>query len=228
VVDKMQFGKTQNLLVAKLAESPLKTATFSLGWFWTPEGLYGCVPGVIRTRVGYTGGTKANPTYYSLGDHTETVQIDFDPSVVSYSELLDIFWKQGGLSCKSSSSNYRQYMSAVFYHDEEQKEEATKSRDNRQTTIKATITTPILQAEDFYIAEDYHQKYLLQQQANLTKSFVKSPFQPFVDSTPATRMNGFLSGHGTLSNLMKEVDSYGLPTPIRDDLIRIVKDRSRI
>jgi len=183
---------------------------------------------VLRTRVGYTGGTKANPTYYSLGDHTETVQLDFDPSVVSYSELLDLFWANGGKSySNNSSSSNRQYMKGIFYHDEEQKDLATKSRE-RQFSSQLTVTTPILKAQDFYIAEDYHQKYMLQQQTSLTKSLKKSPFQSFVDSTPASRVNGFLSGHGTLSNLMKEIDSFDLPTPIRDDLIRIVKERSKI
>jgi len=71
---------------------PTVKATFALGCFWGPDGLFGATPGVIRTRVGFTGGSKAAPTYKSLGDHTEAIEIDFDPKEITYDKLLDMFW----------------------------------------------------------------------------------------------------------------------------------------
>jgi len=118
-------------------------------------------------------------------------------------------------------------MSAVFVHDDAQKKEATLSKEARQKTGGRKLETPILQINDFYVAEDYHQKYLLQQQLALTKYFPKSPFQDFVDSTPASRVNGYLSGYGKLDNLMSEIDSFGLPQSARDDLIRMVRSRAK-
>src|SRR5262249_18399740 len=76
------------------------------------------LPGVVRTRVGYTGGTSKDPTYYSLGDHTETLQIDFDPTVITYEQLLEVFWHTHNPCAQPWS---RRYMSTVFYHGESQK-----------------------------------------------------------------------------------------------------------
>src|SRR4051812_14157562 len=68
------------------------TATFAMGCFWSPDARFGSTPGVVRTRVGYTGGELPDPTYAKLGDHTETIQLDYDPARISYEELLQIFW----------------------------------------------------------------------------------------------------------------------------------------
>ena len=70
----------------------IETATFALGWFWGPDSRFGSIDGVIRTRVGYAGGISNNPTYHNLGSHSETIQIDYDPTQISYNELLDVFW----------------------------------------------------------------------------------------------------------------------------------------
>ncbi|MFB4163581.1 peptide-methionine (S)-S-oxide reductase [Alteribacillus sp. JSM 102045] len=84
--------------------------------------------GVISTRVGYTGGTKENPTYRNIGDHTESIQIDFDPEVISYEQLLKIFWENHNLLQKLLFRN-RQYMSLLVYHNDSQKEKALYSKD---------------------------------------------------------------------------------------------------
>ena len=70
----------------------LKTATFAAGCFWAPDARFGVISGVVRTRVGYSGGAEENPTYYEMKDHTETLQLDYDPGRVSYVELLDVFF----------------------------------------------------------------------------------------------------------------------------------------
>jgi peptide-methionine (S)-S-oxide reductase len=164
---------------------------------------------VIRTRVGYSGGAKKNPTYHDLGDHSETIQIDFDPAQISYEKLLDIFWKAHDPTSRSWSSQYR---AALFFHNEEQKRAAYQSRDREAARIKGKIQTEVLPATDFYPAEDYHQKYYLRQDFVLGTEFrMTFPSErDFVNSTAAARVNGYLGGYGTPSALKEEIDQLGL------------------
>ena len=101
-------------------------------------------------RVGYAGGSKKNPSYYSLGDHTETVEVDYDPNETNYEEMLSMFWNNHNPTVKCK----RQYMSAIFYHDEEQKNLAEKTMKEVKPDFKAPITTLILPAKEFYDAEE--------------------------------------------------------------------------
>lgn len=126
------------------------------------------MPGVVRTRVGYAGGTTANPTYHRLGDHTETLQLEYDPERISYQELLDEFWASHNPAERPWS---RQYMAAIFYHDGEQKRLAEASRDRVAATLGQATTTAILPAGEFYRAEDYHQKYSWKADPHLSKTF---------------------------------------------------------
>jgi methionine-S-sulfoxide reductase len=164
---------------------------------------------VIRTRVGYSGGTKKNPTYHDLGDHSETVQIDFDPAQISYEKLLDIFWKAHDPTNRSWS---RQYRAALFVHNEEQKITAYETRDREAARKREKIQTEILSAKGFYPAEDYHQKYYLRQDSVLYTEFRKMypSERDFVDSTAVARANGYAAGYGTPSALKDEIDQLGL------------------
>jgi len=110
------------------------------------------VNGVVRTRVGYTGGDLKNPTYERMGDHTESLQIQFDPSVVSFEALLDIFWKSHNPTCRTSV----QYRSAIFYHNKTQEEIAKKSKQKQENNVKTAIEA----AKHWTDAEEYHQQYL--------------------------------------------------------------------
>jgi methionine-S-sulfoxide reductase len=158
--------------------------------------------------VGYAGGSKANPTYHSLGDHSETIQIEYDPSEISYEELLDVFWESHNPSRQSYS---RQYMSIIFYHDEEQQRLAFESRD-RQAAKRGKIYTEIVQAGEFYLAEDYHQKYYLQNTPQLISEFeaMYADSTALVDSTAAARLNGYAGGNGTPEQLEREMGRLGL------------------
>ena len=131
----------------------LDIATFALGCFWSPDDYFSKLDGVIKTRVGYTGGTTLNPTYHNLGDHTETVEITFDPSKISYETLLDHFWKQHD----PTIPQVKQYRSAIFTNDKNQKMIAGKSFINQQQTPGKILTT-IETVSTFYEAEEYHQK----------------------------------------------------------------------
>lgn len=172
--------------------------------------------------MGYAGGRTENPTYYKLGDHTEAFEIDYDPQKITYEQLLDIFW-QSHNPCSRAGS--RQYMSAVFYHNEEQKKLTIESRDREQARRKSKIVTEILPLTKFYLAEDYHQKYMLRESRELMKEF--KVFYPdekeFVNSTAAARINGYLGGRGRGSDLAREIGSFGLTASGRKALLSAVR-----
>jgi len=190
-----------------LLEPEVKTlkATFGMSWFWFPEAQFGAAPGVVRTRVGYAGGSKVGPTYYSLGDHTETVDIDYDPEKTDYKKLLGIFWEKHDPTSKCS----RQYMSAIFYHNEEQKQLAEETMRHNQKLTQRTIQTHILPMKEFYDAEDYHQKYLLQRHAALMNSLDIDP-DDLIGCHVAARLNGYIGGYGSASAFEKECKEWGI------------------
>jgi peptide-methionine (S)-S-oxide reductase len=177
--------------------------------------------GVIRTRVGYAGGSKANPTYHDLGDHAETIQIDYDPTRISYGHLLDIFW-QSHTPARGSWS--RQYASIIFFHDEEQKRLAIETRDREAARRGAKIHTEILPYSRFHLAEAYHQKYRLQQEKKVMREFTLIYPDPlrFVYSTAAARVNGYVSGYGTRESLERELGTLGLSSEAERTLVKLV------
>lgn len=132
-------------------------ASFGMGCFWGPEYTFSRIPGVIKTTVGYSGGKTPNPNYDDIGDHTETIQIEFDPSVISYEKLLEYFWMNHDPTYAMKKVQYR---SVIFAQDDEQKKIAQKSLVEAQKNFKRPITTSIEKAGTFYRAEEYHQKYI--------------------------------------------------------------------
>jgi peptide-methionine (S)-S-oxide reductase len=175
---------------------------------------------VVRTRVGYTGGTKENPVYHDLGDHSETIQIDYDPTRVSYKELIDTFWDSHSPTMPPWS---RQYMSAVFYHNDEQKNLAMETKEREEARINGKIFTEIVPASEFYLAEDYHQKYYLRGVSELISelSAIYPTTQGLISSTAAARLNGYVGGYGTLETLQEELSSLGLSEAGRNKLLEI-------
>jgi methionine-S-sulfoxide reductase len=164
---------------------------------------------VIRTRVGYAGGTTKQPTYQRIGDHTETLQIEFDPTQISYEQLLDIFWKAHDPTSRTWS---RQYMAAVFTHSEEQQRLAEATRDRRSRELGAKIHTGVQPLGEFTLAEDYHQKYYLRNDTELFRE-IRTMYpvdRDLVNSTAAARVNGYLGGFGMRRQLDAEIESLGL------------------
>lgn len=164
------------LVLAVLAATPvfaqgqpsgLAKATFAAGCFWCTEEAMDKVPGVVSTTSGYMGGSKANPTYREVSSgstgHTEVVQVVYDPAKVSYERLLEQFWLNHDPTvidrqfCDIGS----QYRPTVFWHDAEQKRlaEASKAKWEKTKPFKQPILTPIVEATEFWPAEDYHQDY---------------------------------------------------------------------
>ena len=143
-----------------------KKATFGAGCFWGVEAAFRQIEGVTATRVGYAGGTLDNPTYEDVCSHTtghaEVVEVTYDPDQVSYDELLDVFWHKHDPTQLNRQGwdigdNYR---SVVFFHEDEQREAALRSKEEEQANWRAPIVTQIEPAQRFYEAEDYHQQYL--------------------------------------------------------------------
>ncbi|GGK75327.1 peptide-methionine (S)-S-oxide reductase MsrA [Haloarcula sebkhae] len=176
-----------------LPPSATETATFGMGCFWGPDARFGAMPGVVRTRVGYAGGTEPNPSYYSLGDHTEVVQVEYDPDAVSYEALLDVFWTN---HAPFSAPLKRQYRGVVLAHDDRQQETAEQTREELESRTGKTVETAIEALDQFYLAEDYHQKYELRSTPVVADELEDTYGDAFVDSTVAARLNGFVAGHG--------------------------------
>jgi peptide-methionine (S)-S-oxide reductase len=179
---------------------------------------------VVRTRVGYAGGTKKNPTYHNLGDHSESVQMDYDPTVISYEKLLDVFWDSHD---PTESPWSKQYASIIFYLTDEQKKLAMDSMKREETRLKSKIFTVILPAKDFWLAEDYHQKYSLRFESTLFRelSAMYPADRDLVNSTAAARINGFLDGYGTLAELLEQLPGFGLSPEAASLLTKDVKRR---
>jgi len=186
-----------------------ETATFSMGCFWGPDSRFGSVEGVIRTRVGYAGGITKDPTYYNLGDHSETVQVDFDPTVVSYEELLKVFWQGHDPTIERSSIQYR---SAILYANEEQQKIAEASRTVQEEQRGTTIFTSIEPLDRFYLAEAYHQKFRLRNLEPVDAEFmaIYPELQDYINSTAVMRVNAFLGGYGTVDDLEDIESQLGL------------------
>lgn len=199
-----------------------ETATFAMGWFWGPDARFGITEGVMRTRVGYCGGTKRNPTYKDLGDHTETIQIDYNPSKISYKELIEIFWENHS---PEYEINMKQYMSIVFYHNENQKRIAIESKKRQEEKANSKIYTEIRPIEEFYLAEGYHQKHYLRLVRELMEEFERmtANINSFIDSTTAARVNGYIKGYGTIEQLKKDIKDFRLSDKGEKRLFQIVE-----
>src|SRR6266849_5819057 len=144
----------------------MEKATFGAGCFWGVEAEFRRLAGVASTQVGYTGGTMPQPTYEDVctdrTGHAEAVEVTFDPAVISYHDLLNVFWENHDPTTlnRQGPDFGSQYRSAIFFHSAEQEAAAKASKERVQNRFKNKIVTEITPATEFYPAEDYHQQYL--------------------------------------------------------------------
>lgn len=163
IVTRMLFATVMVAGAANTHAAETKTAVFAGGCFWCVEKDFEHVKGVISAVSGYTGGILPNPTYRNHGQHIEAVRITFDPTIVSYNTLLDIYWRSidptdaGGQFCDRGNS----YTTAIFANSAEQKEiaEMSKADLSAANPLKAAIVTPIREVGIWTDAEEYHQDY---------------------------------------------------------------------
>ena len=173
---------------AREEKMQLETATFGAGCFWCVEAVFQQLEGVHEVVSGYTGGTTDNPNYQEictgLTGHAEVVQIRFDPSVITYAELLDVFWHTHDATTlnRQGADQGTQYRSAIFYHDEAQRRTAEQSKTEMDNSGEwdAPIVTEVTAAATFYPAEGYHQKY-----------FLNNPNQPYCQFVIHPKMRKF-------------------------------------
>jgi peptide-methionine (S)-S-oxide reductase len=154
----MQADQTDSVL--------LERATFAAGCFWGVEATFRRLAGVKSTQVGYIGGALENPTYHDVctdsTGHAEAVEITYDPQVISYHDLLEVFWNNHNPTTlnRQGPDVGTQYRSAIFFHTPAQEAEARRSRDQAQVHFPRPIVTEIKPSQTFWPAEDYHQQYL--------------------------------------------------------------------
>jgi peptide-methionine (S)-S-oxide reductase len=161
----------------------LQKATFGTGCFWCTEAIFERLNGVVEVESGYSGGKVANPTYEEVctgtTGHAEVTQITYDSSIISYDELLEVFWKTHDPTTLNRQGNDvgPQYRSVIFYHNEEQKRLAEKYKDelNKSGAWEKTIVTEISPFKNFYSAERHHQDYYANNPNQGYCSFVIAP-----------------------------------------------------
>ena len=170
-------GKTNGLRKEAIR---MQKATFAAGCFWGVEATFRQLPGVVSTRVGYTGGHSENPTYQQVctdrTGHAEAVEVEFDPAKIRYTDLLKVFWENHDPTQvnRQGPDWGTQYRTAIFFHSPEQQAEAEASKQSLDSSHRYSkpIATQIVPAGTFYPAEDYHQQYL--EKRGLATCHVKS------------------------------------------------------
>lgn len=180
-----------------------ETATFALGCFWGPDAQFGALDGVVRTRVGYAGGTATDPTYHDLGDHTEAFQVDYDPETRSFADLLDLVFRSHD---PNQQTRKTQYQNIVFIASADQRETLTDYLDANGYTADG-IATRIEQVSRFSPAEDYHQKYNLRNKRSIMSAFEDAGYdeEAIRESPAAAKLNAHVVGHE-----VSDADSLGI------------------
>lgn len=183
----------------------IKTAIFGLGWFWGPDAQFGLIDGVIRTCVGYAGGKELDPTYRDIKDHTEVLKVDYDDGIVSYKELAEVFFNSHSIDFPVLNN---QYKSLVLYKEDSEYDTIMQLISQIRDMKKIDVYTDVQRLDIFYPAENYHQKYYLQNTMDIMIEFEKKypKFKDFVNATDSARVNGYIKGYGDVNRLEK--DSY--------------------
>ncbi|WP_020620031.1 peptide-methionine (S)-S-oxide reductase MsrA [Paenibacillus daejeonensis] len=200
-----------------------ETATFGLGCFWSPEAYFGHLPGVIRTRVGYAGGTAPNPTYREMGDHTETVQVDYEPQKISYEQLLALFWDRHN---PNNLLDYKgnQYRSLILFHDEGQQDAIRQYIRRLADQGRSVDATSVAPCQAWYRAEERHQKYYLQRYPDaLAKAQeLYRDRAELLNSTLAARLNGIAKGFSSGERVRTEIKDWPVEGELRERLIHLL------
>ncbi|KAJ8771141.1 hypothetical protein K2173_023466 [Erythroxylum novogranatense] len=193
----------------EVSDQPLKMAVFALGSFWRSEAVFGCLDGVVRTTAGYAGGSKTNPEYRSLGDHAESVQVEYDPRLISFRQLLEVFW-----SSHDSRQVFgqgpdvgSQYRSIIFTNGTEESKLAVVSKEREQLRLRSSVvTTQIQPLGIFYPAESEHQKFELKRNPFLLQLIGNLPQEELERSSLAAKLNGYAAELCPLK-IQKQIDA---------------------
>ena len=175
------------------APTATETATFGLGCFWGPDARFGALDGVIRTRVGYAGGTTPDPTYDRIGDHTEVVQVEYDPDRLSFTDLLAVAFDE---HTPRRQSRKRQYQSILFTGNDDQRAQLDAFLADSEYD-RDRIETRLERLSAFHLAEPYHQTFNLGGRRWATEPFEKAGYsdEEIRESPAAAKLNAHLAGH---------------------------------
>ena len=180
---------------------------------------------MLRTRVGYAGGTIKKPTYRSIGDHTEAIQIEFDPAVITFDELLEVFLKDHDPFGPQWST---QYKAVLWTHGDTQAKQAKAAMAALQKKAGKKPSTPVVPAPTFWIAEDYHQKYYLRSKRRLIEALLGADAkddEKIRESTITARVNGWLVGYGTPEEIEADVKRLGITGDAKKALGKALEKR---
>lgn len=201
----------------------LQTVTLGMGCFWGPDALFGHLRGVVRTRTGYAGGTSPNPTYRRMGDHSETVEMDFDPGGIGLDRIMEVFWDHHN---PVNINHYKgdQYKSIVFYRGERQLETIRQVKE-RMEPGKGELETAIEPFSRFYLAEEKHQKYYLKRHPDALEKLCGLYPDPddLSRSTLAARLNGLAKGYTNRELILNEIAEWRVSPAERDRMTETVK-----
>lgn len=201
----------------------IKIATFAMGWFWGPDSQFGIKEGVKYTEVGYAGGDMPDPEYKNMGDHTEAVQIHYIPDIISFEELVEMFFDTQTCPHLNQSNQYR---SILFYGDDEERNIILKIMEKKEKEMGGKFDTDIRPFKNFYAAENYHQKYYFKRIRKLYYDMkeIYNKEKEITMSTAVGHMNGYVHGHGNYELLKEEIHELGLTEEGNDLLIAFVKE----
>ncbi|WP_308635790.1 peptide-methionine (S)-S-oxide reductase MsrA [Paenibacillus silvisoli] len=205
-------------------DNNISTVTLGMGCFWSPDALFGQIRGIIRTRVGYAGGTVDNPTYRQLGDHTETVEMDYDTRILSLENVLDVFWSNHN-PININEYKGRQYQSLVLYRGQVQLNVIQNVMKIRDEQGKRKPDTEIAPYYRFYPAEDRHQKYYLKRYPNAIEELSKlfpSP-QELTNATLAARLNGLAKGYTNLQTILEEIRTWPISEEEKGNMLHLIQ-----
>lgn len=231
---------------------PTEKATFAMGCFWGPDSLFGATMGVIRTRVGFTGGSKKAPAYKSLGDHTEAIEIDFDPETIKYEQLLNMFWSNHDPTARCSRqvsplSKIQEFsflcLTVHVHHFLPQRGAKTPGWKNVKRAASQSQRgycddhragghilrrwrvnqLKIKKYLIIFFVYSYHQKYRLQQYPELMAVLgLRRDIKQLTGSHVAARLNGYVVGAGGVAQFEDEADRLGLPEAVKDQVRKLV------
>lgn len=201
----------------------MQVARLAMGCFWSPEALFGALPGVISTRTGYAGGKLEGPTYRQMGDHSESVELYFDPGLISYEELLRIFWRHHTPEVINDYKG-RQYRSLLLYSGENQRKAALDVSQELASASGRAPATELLPFEAFYPAEDRHQKYYLKRfpdaMGKLEQHFAS--LEHLQRSTLAARLNGLAKGFTNRERILLELQQWDVSGEEKERIQRLI------
>lgn len=201
------------------------TAVLAMGCFWSPEALFGSMRGVLRTRTGYAGGTLADPTYRQMGDHSESVELEYNPEILSYEQILRVFWDHHN-PLNINGYKGRQYQSMLLYRSSGQKEAIDRVLEERRESGRGEPATEVHPLTTFHPAEEKHQKYYLKRHPDaVAKLLTLYPSRADMDeSMLAARLNGLAKGFINRSRLLEEVEEWPLPQVEQTRIAAVLKE----